>query len=342
MTRTLITGAAGFVGFHLAERLLKKGEQVLGLDNFSSYYDPALKEARVKQLRKYSGFEMIRCDIGNIGELLTAWTSFRPDIVVHLAAQAGVRNSIDNPRDYIHANVIGSFNIFEAARHNPIKHLLVASSSSVYGANQEMPFQETHAVSSPQSLYASSKASAELMGHAYSHLFEIPMTFFRFFTVYGAWGRPDMAYYKFAKSILEGQPIDVYNFGKNSRDFTYIDDLIEAIDRLIDVVPGATPPVAGDTLSTIAPHRVVNIGQSNPIGLMDFIAAIEAAVGKRAELRMLPAQPGDVDSTYASTELLQSLTGYVPDTPLDVGVRRFVEWYRDRTSAAIVEHVGRN
>ncbi|MEM9571928.1 MAG: NAD-dependent epimerase/dehydratase family protein [Pseudomonadota bacterium] len=326
-SRVLITGVAGFVGYHLAQRLLSAGHYVLGVDNFSDYYDPALKRARVDQLKRCERFEFETLDIADMGRLSKTWELFKPNIAIHLAAQAGVRNSIDNPRDYVNANIVGSFNVFETARTFPVDHLLIASSSSVYGANQSMPFQETDAVATPQSLYAASKASTELIGHSYAHLYGTPMTFFRFFTVYGPWGRPDMAYFKFVKSILEDRPIDVYNYGRNSRDFTYIDDLVQAVELLIDVIPGRGPAVIGDSLSPIAPHRVVNIGQADPVGLMDFISGIERALGRSAELNMLPPQPGDVEVTFASSQLLHSLTGFRPNTPLATGVKQFTEWY---------------
>lgn len=324
--RVLVTGSAGFIGFHTCSKLLQQGATVLGVDNFSAYYDVALKEARTDVLGNHANFALARVSIEDVDAFGAAWADFRPDTVIHLAAQAGVRYSIDEPRSYIGANIVGTHNVLELARHHPVAHLLAASTSSVYGANTEMPFEETQRTQTPLSLYAATKGATELMGHSYSHLFGTPMTFFRFFTVYGPWGRPDMALFKFTKAILEGRPIDVYNNGNMVRDFTYIDDLAESIARLTDAIPGSTP-VEGDSLSPVAPFRTVNIGNGQPTPLMDYIGALEAALGKQAIKNFLPMQQGDVPATAASSALLQRLTGYAPSTAPADGVRRFVDWY---------------
>jgi UDP-glucuronate 4-epimerase len=325
--RILVTGSAGFVGFHLCRRLLSDGDAVLGIDNFSPYYDVILKEQRTEILKAYPSFSLERISIEDRPAFEKAWSEFAPDIVIHLAAQAGVRYSIENPVAYISANLIGTFNVLELARHHPVQHLLAASTSSVYGANEEMPFEETERAATPLTLYAASKGSTELMGHAYANIFRIPTTFFRFFTVYGPWGRPDMALFKFLKAMLSDEPIDVYNNGNMVRDFTYIDDLIEAIVRLVKAVPGSEPPVAGDSLSAVAPFRIVNIGQGKPVQLMNYIGALEAHLGRPAKKNFLPMQAGDVPATEASSALLEALTGYIPSTPVSVGVPRFVDWY---------------
>lgn len=330
--RFLVTGTAGFIGFHLARRLLEDGHQVVGLDNFSDYYDVALKNARNAILEGYEGFTVERLSLEDAPGLNAAWARHRPEIVVHLAAQAGVRYSIDHPEVYVSSNLVGTFNVLEAARRYQPKHLLAASTSSAYGANLEMPFRETDKAVHPMTFYAATKSATELMGHSYAHLFGVPTTFFRFFTVYGPWGRPDMALFKFAKLILEGKPIEVYGQGEMSRDFTYIDDLVEAIVRLTEVVPGTAPPVEGDTLSPVAPFRLVNIGGGKPIPLMDYIAELEGAVGQKAAMEFLPMQDGDVPNTIASPALLERLIGYKPETPVSVGVQAFVGWFRQRYS----------
>lgn len=328
--RFLITGTAGFIGFHVARRLLADGHQVAGIDNFSAYYDPALKEARNAVLEAHhNAFRIYRVALEDKVALEAAWDQAQPDVVIHLAAQAGVRYSIDYPDTYVSANLIGTFNILEAARRLQPKHLLVASTSSAYGANTEMPFRETDRAVHPLTLYAATKGAGELMGHAYSHLFGIPTTFFRFFTVYGPWGRPDMALFKFTKAIMADEPIEVYGQGQMSRDFTYIDDLVEAIVRLVDVIPG-TVPVEGDTLSSAAPYRMVNIGGGTPSGLMDYISELEKALGRTAKKVYLPMQDGDVTATFASADLLERLTGYRPATPISVGVPAFVDWFRNK------------
>lgn len=330
--RVLITGSAGFIGFHTASKLLQQGATVLGVDNFSDYYDTNLKEARNDILSNHPNFSVERVSIEDLQGFGDAWRSFRPDAVIHLAAQAGVRYSIDAPATYIGTNLIGTFNVLELARHHPVQHLLAASTSSVYGANTHMPFTETQRTQSPMSLYAATKGATELMGHSYAHLFKTPMTFFRFFTVYGPWGRPDMALFKFTKAILAGEPIDVYNNGNMVRDFTFIDDLAESIVRLIDAVPG-TEPVEGDSLSPVAPFRTVNIGAGTPTPLMDYIAALEGALGREATKNFLPMQQGDVPATEASAALLRRLTGYAPSTPPSVGVPAFVRWYLEQYQA---------
>ncbi|KTF67650.1 NAD-dependent epimerase/dehydratase family protein [Sphingomonas sp. HT-1] len=327
--RVLVTGSAGFIGFHTASRLLQAGATVLGVDNFSDYYDVALKESRNAILANHPSFQLARLSIEDQPALAAAWESFRPDVVIHLAAQAGVRFSIEQPASYVGANIVGTFNLLELARHHPVRHLLVASTSSVYGANTEMPFGETQRTATPMSLYAATKGATELMGHSYAHLFGTPMTFFRFFTVYGPWGRPDMALFKFTRAILAGEPIDVYNNGNMVRDFTFIDDLAEAIVRLIDAVPG-TVPVEGDSLSPAAPFRIVNIGAGRPTPLMDYIAALEKALGREAIKNFLPMQAGDVHATEASSDLLRRLTGYAPSTAPNEGVAAFVHWYMEQ------------
>ncbi|MEI9852626.1 MAG: NAD-dependent epimerase/dehydratase family protein [Sphingomonas sp.] len=326
--RVLVTGSAGFIGFHLSSRLLQAGATVLGVDNFTPYYDPALKERRNDMLSNHAGFSLARVSIEDAAALGAAWTEFAPDAVVHLAAQAGVRYSIDNPDSYIGTNLIGTFNVLELARRHPVRHLLAASTSSVYGANTQMPFGETQRTQTPMSLYAATKGATELMGHSYAHLFGTPTTFFRFFTVYGPWGRPDMALFKFTKAILEGRAIDVYNNGEMTRDFTFVDDLASAIVALIDAVPGSEP-VEGDSLSPVAPFRTVNIGGGQPVQLMDYIGALEKALGRRAQKNFMPMQAGDVPATEADSSLLRRLTGASPQTPPSVGIARFVEWYRE-------------
>lgn len=331
--RVLVTGSAGFIGFHTCSRLLQQGAEVLGVDNFSAYYDPALKEGRNAILANHPNFTLHRGSIEDLEYFGAAWTGFEPEIVIHLAGQPGVRYSIDHPETYIGANVVGTFHVLELARRHPVRHLLAASTSSVYGANTQMPFAETQRTQLPMSLYAATKGATELIGHSYSHLFRTPMTFFRFFTVYGPWGRPDMAPFRFTKAIVEGEPIDIYNNGDMSRDFTYVDDLTDAIVRLIDAVPGDTP-LEGDSLSPVAPFRIVNIGGGHPVPLMDYIAEFEHALGRPAAKHFMPMQQGDVPDTQASSDLLRRLIGTVPTTPPSEGVRKFVEWYRDYYEAS--------
>lgn len=325
--RVLVTGSAGFIGFHLSRHLLAQGHEVLGVDNFSDYYDVGLKEARNRQLEECPGFRVVRINLEDEEALNAAWAGFAPDQVFHLAAQAGVRHSITHPHAYIQSNLIGTFNILEAARRHPPRHLLVASTSSAYGANTRMPFRESDKASHPMSLYAATKGGCELMGHAYAHLYGTPTTFFRFFTVYGPWGRPDMALFKFARLMLNGEPIEVYGQGRMSRDFTYVDDLVQSIARLGSVVPGDEPAFEGDSLSPVAPYRLVNIGGGNPTPLMDYIAELEKALGITAEKIFLPMQEGDVPHTTASAEVLERLIGYKPATPVSEGVPAFASWY---------------
>ena len=332
MPTALITGAAGFIGFFTAKRLLKDGYRVIGLDCMSDYYDVSLKEARLAILQKEATFRNVFGKVEDYGLLKSLFKEERPDVVVHLAAQAGVRYSIDNPRAYMESNLIGTFELLEAARAFPPRHMLLASTSSAYGANTEMPYHENQKTDHQVSFYAATKKSTENMAHSYAHLFDLPITMFRFFTVYGPWGRPDMAPYKFTQKILAGETIDVYNYGDMRRDFTYVTDLVEAIYLLIGTVP--VRPVdgvinSGDSLSPVAPWRVVNIGNSDAVQLTDFIKAIEEATGLKANRSLMPMQAGDVAETYADTSLLQSLTGYQPKTNVRNGMKAFVKWYRD-------------
>lgn len=329
MKTVLITGAAGFIGFHLAALLLEQGHRVIGLDAHDSYYDPALKVARETRLLNFPEFQAVRARVEDPGVLMDLFDRHRPDAVVHLAAQAGVRFSIENPRAYVQSNILGTFELLEAARAFPPQHLLLASTSSVYGANTAMPYRETDKADSQMSFYAASKKSTEAMAHSYAHLFDLPVTMFRFFTVYGPWGRPDMAPYLFTHAILHGQPIKIFNHGDMRRDFTYVGDLVRAIGLLIPKPPVAGAPVgAADSLSPVAPWRAVNIGNGSPVQLLDFIAAIEAATGRKALRQMLPMQPGDVPATWADTTLLHDLTGYAPQTDITDGVRAYVDWFR--------------
>jgi len=323
--KALVTGSAGFIGYHLCKRLLADGWQVLGLDGMSAYYDVTLKERRHAMLHHSAGFRSVQGLVETPGLVAGLMAGFAPQVVVHLAAQAGVRYSIDAPRSYVEANLLGTFEVLEAARAHPPAHLLIASTSSVYGANTEMPYAEDHRADHQMSFYAATKKAGEEMAHSYAHLYALPVTMFRFFTVYGPWGRPDMALFKFVKATLEGQPIDIYNHGEMRRDFTYVDDLVEGIVRLIDTVPG----VAGVGASPVAPWRVVNIGNGAPVGLMEFVAAIEQALDMEAQKRFLPMQPGDVPATWADAGLVETLVGPLPRTDIRIGVARFVAWYRD-------------
>lgn len=325
--RVMITGTAGFIGFHVARRLLAEGHEVIGVDGMTPYYDVRLKEARTAILADHPGFTGHTFMLEDAAALVELAEGSQPGMIVHLAAQAGVRYSLENPRAYIELNLVGTFNVMEAARRIGVGHLLVASTSSVYGANEAIPFRETERVAHPMSLYAATKESAEQMTHAYSHLWDIPTTAFRFFTVYGPWGRPDMALFKFVAAILEDRPIDVFNSGDLERDFTFIDDLIEAMVRLMDSPPRRGAPVAGDFLSPVAPWRVVNIGGGAPVALMDFIGEIERRLGRKARLNMMPMQAGDVPRTFADSALLETLTGYRPSTPVSEGVDAFCDWY---------------
>ena len=334
--KVYVTGTAGFIGFHLAQRLLSEGHLVTGFDGLTDYYDPRLKQRRLDLLRRHNSFTEVRGMLEDQPLLQHSVEAFAPDVIVHLAAQAGVRYSIEHPDTYLQSNLVGTFHLLEAARAVQPKHLLLASTSSVYGGNTDMPFREATKADWPMSLYAATKKANEAMSHSYAHLFAIPTTCFRFFTVYGPWGRPDMALFKFTAAMLKGEPIEIYGEGRMQRDFTFIDDLVEGIVRLIATPPEQDRPVpvegGQDSLSAVAPWRVVNIGGGQPVELMDYVAAIEAALGITAEKRMLPMQAGDVRETYAAPDLLRALTGFVPATPVAEGVRRFVEWYRAYTA----------
>lgn len=332
-----ITGTAGFIGYHLAELLLNQGHHVHGYDGMTDYYDVGLKRARHERLKQNACFRSTEALLEDVVTLQTAVRDMQPDVIIHLAAQAGVRYSLENPRAFIDSNIIGTFNVMECAREQRVLHLLMASTSSVYGANTAMPYAECHRADLPMSFYAATKKANELMSHSYAHLHSIPTTMFRFFTVYGPWGRPDMALFKFTKSILEDQPIDVYNDGEMWRDFTYVSDLVRGIALLLDAVPpGPNQPSASqarefpdDSLSPVAPWRVVNIGNSHKVRLLDLIEAIEESVGRKAIRNYMKMQPGDVPATWADASLLKRLTGYHPETPLREGVAHFVRWYRD-------------
>ncbi|SEL98474.1 UDP-glucuronate 4-epimerase [Roseovarius tolerans] len=327
--KIVVTGSAGFVGFHLAKALLDEGFAVHGYDGMTPYYDPQLKIARHAILRAYPQFCATEAMLEDADSLTAAIANFDPDVIVHLAAQAGVRYSLEEPRAYVETNIVGTFNVLECARANKVDHLLMASTSSVYGANTQMPFTETDKADTPLTIYAATKKATEAMGHAYAHLHSLPTTMFRFFTVYGPWGRPDMAYFKFTRAILAGEPIDIYNNGDMWRDFTYVGDLVRGIRLLMDAVPGGPETaVDGDSLSSAAPFRVVNIGNSDKVRLLDFIAALEAALDRKAVRNMMPMQTGDMQATWADASLLRALTGYQPATELHDGVARFVEWYR--------------
>jgi len=345
--KILITGSAGFIGYHLAKRLLERGDEVVGIDNINDYYDIRVKYGRLKESgieesdiedgrsvssTLYPGYRFVKMDLEEREAIEELFRRERFDAVCNLAAQAGVRYSIENPRAYIQSNIVGFLNILEACRDNEVKHLVYASSSSVYGLNESMPFSVHDNVDHPISLYAASKKSNELMAHTYSHLYSIPTTGLRFFTVYGPWGRPDMALFLFTKAILEGREIDVYNYGDMRRDFTYIDDIVEGIVRVLDRPPKGDARWSGknpDPGSSVAPYKIYNIGNNDPVKLLDFISAIEKATGRQARKRMLPIQPGDVPATYADVKDLIADTGYRPDTPIEEGVERFVAWYRE-------------
>ncbi|HEX7325896.1 MAG TPA: NAD-dependent epimerase [Rhodanobacteraceae bacterium] len=329
--RVLVTGAAGFIGSALSLRLLARGDQVLGVDNLNDYYDVALKEARLDRLMPHPGFRFARLGIEDRAALGTAFNTFHPERVVNLAAQAGVRYSIENPYSYVESNLVGFINVLEACRHGGVQHLVYASSSSVYGANRKLPFSVQDAVDHPVSLYAATKKANELMAHSYSHLYSLPTTGLRFFTVYGPWGRPDMALFLFTRKILAGEPIDVFNHGHHTRDFTYVDDIVEGVIRTLDRVP--TPDPDYDALhpnaaTSSAPYRVYNIGNSHPVQLSHYIEVLEQCLGQKAQKNLLPLQPGDVPDTAADVTELVRDTGYHPATPVDDGVRRFVDWYR--------------
>jgi len=331
-TLILVTGAAGFIGYHVCKRLLARGDRVLGLDNLNSYYDPMLKEARLAQLRSTSGFTFVHADVADTDSMQQLFAGNRPQRVVHLAAQAGVRYSVTNPYAYIDSNVLGFQNILEGCRHQRAEHLVYASTSSVYGAHTHQPFSEHEAVNHPVSLYAATKIANEMMAHSYAHLYALPCTGLRFFTVYGPWGRPDMALFKFTRGILASEPIPVYNEGRMIRDFTYIDDIVEGIVRILDIAPVANPnwnSDAPDPATSSAPYRIYNIGNNKPVQLMDFINALEKALGRKAKLDLLPMQMGDVPSTMADVSDLERATGFRPRTSIEEGIAAFVKWYRE-------------
>jgi len=330
--KILLTGAAGFIGMTTALRLLARGDEVVGLDNLNDYYDVSLKQNRLNRLLPYPGFRFVKLDVADRAGMADLFVAEKFDRVIHLAAQAGVRYSLQNPHAYIESNVVGFTNILEGCRHARVQHLVYASSSSVYGGNTKMPFSEHDSVDHPVSLYAATKKANELMAHTYSHLYGLPTTGLRFFTVYGPWGRPDMALFLFTKAILEGRAIDVFNHGKMQRDFTYVDDIVEGVIRVIDRI--ASPNAAydasrADPASSNVPYRVFNIGNNNPVPLLDFIGCIENALGKKAEKNLLPLQDGDVPETYANTDALNEWVGFVPGTSIEQGIGRFVAWYRE-------------
>jgi UDP-glucuronate 4-epimerase len=330
--RVLVTGAAGFIGLHTSKRLLERGDEVVGLDNLNPYYDVSLKEARLNQLKALSGFRFIQAELADKEAMDAVFAEVKPERVIHLAAQAGVRYSLDHPHTYIQSNITGTLHVLEGCRHHVVEHLVYASSSSVYGANRRLPFTVSDNVDHPVSLYGATKKANELMAHCYSHLYGLPTTGLRFFTVYGPWGRPDMSLFLFTRNILEGRPIQVFSFGHHSRDFTYIDDVVEGVVRTLDTV--ATPqagwnPEDPDPAGSSAPYRIYNIGNHRPVALLDYISLIEKEIGKKAAVEMLPPQPGDVAETYADVTALKAAVGFEPTTPIELGVPRFVAWYRD-------------
>lgn len=330
--KILVTGTAGFIGFHLAKQLLERGDEVIGVDNLNDYYDVSLKQARLAQLLPHPNFTDVRLDIADKAGVEALFRQHQPQRVVNLAAQPGVRYSLQNPQAYIDANIVGFMNILEGCRHHQVEHLVYASSSSVYGANTAMPFSVHHNVDHPVSLYAATKKANELMAHTYSHLFNLPTTGLRFFTVYGPWGRPDMAMFTFTRQVLEGQTLDVYNYGHHRRDFTYIDDIVEGVVRTLDSVARPNPDWSGDhpdPATSTAPYRIYNIGSNNPVELLRYIEVIEYATGKKAKLNLLPMQPGDVPDTYADVDALIEDIHYQPRTSIEDGVSRFVQWYRE-------------
>jgi len=329
--KVLVTGAAGFIGYHVAQRLLDRGDDVVGVDNVNDYYDPKLKEARLELLRRSDRFRFERLDIADAAGMRALFADAKPQRVVNLAAQAGVRYSLVNPQAYVDANLQGFLNVLEGSRHNGVEHLVFASSSSVYGANTAQPFSEHHNVDHPVSLYAATKKANELMAHTYASLFKLPCTGLRFFTVYGPWGRPDMALFKFTRGILNDEPIEVYNYGRMIRDFTYIDDIVEGVVRVVDSVAAPDPAWSGDApdpARSFAPYRVFNIGNNQPVPLLDFIAALEEALGRKARMNLMPMQPGDVPSTMADVSELEAAVGFRPATTIREGIGRFVNWYK--------------
>jgi UDP-glucuronate 4-epimerase len=327
----LVTGAAGFIGYHVSRRLLESGRAVVGIDNLNAYYDPKLKDARLTELAKFPGFRFIKLDLADRAGMAALFAEHRFAQVVHLAAQAGVRYSLIDPHAYIDSNLVGFTNILEGCRHNGCRHLLYASSSSVYGSNTQMPFSTHDNVDHPLSLYGATKKANELMAHSYAHLFKLPTTGLRFFTVYGPWGRPDMAMWIFAKAIAAGEPIKLFNHGKMQRDFTYVDDVVESIERLVDRPPAGNPDYSGDAPdpgSSSAPWRVYNIGNNNPVELLDVVALLEKSIGKKAIRELAPMQPGDVPATYANVDDLMRDVDFRPSTPIADGIARFIDWYR--------------
>jgi len=334
--KVLVTGSAGFIGSALSIRLLERGDTVIGIDNHNDYYDPALKEARLARHASHPNYTHLRIDLSDRKGVEECFATYKPQRVVNLAAQAGVRYSIENPLAYIESNIVGFAHILEGCRHNGVEHLVYASSSSVYGANTTMPFSVSHNVDHPLSLYAASKKSNELMAHTYSHLYNLPTTGLRFFTVYGPWGRPDMALFKFTKAILAGEKIPVFNYGRHRRDFTFIDDIVEGLIRVLDQPAQPSPTWSGaepDSGTSMAPWRVYNIGNNNPVELMDYIAALEKALGKPADIEMMPLQPGDVPDTYADITDLVRQFSYRPATSIDHGITEFVNWYLGYTES---------
>ena len=330
--KILVTGAAGFIGMTTSLRLLARGDEVVGLDNLNDYYEVSLKENRLARLTPHANFRFVKLDVADRAGMEALFAAEKFDRVIHLAAQAGVRYSLQNPHAYVDSNVVGFTNILEGCRHNRVQHLVYASSSSVYGGNTRMPFSEHDSVDHPISLYAATKKANELMAHTYSHLYGLATTGLRFFTVYGPWGRPDMALFLFTRAILEGRPIDVFNHGNMQRDFTYVDDIVEGVIRVVDKTAAVNPeydPIFADPATSNSPYRVFNIGNNNPVQLLDFIGAIEDALGMKAEKRLLPLQDGDVPATYANTDLLNDWVGFVPGTSVREGVGRFIAWYRD-------------
>ena len=330
--KVLVTGAAGFIGYHAAEALLARGDDVIGLDNLNDYYDVGLKQARLERLERSRHFRFVRADLADRDAVARLFAGEKPDRVVHLGAQAGVRHALDHPHSYVDSNIVGFLNILEGCRHHGAEHLLFASSSSVYGANTSMPYAVHQNVDHPLNLYGATKKANELMAHSYAHLFRLAVTGLRFFTVYGPWGRPDMALFKFTRSILAGEPIDVFNQGAHARDFTYIDDVVEGVVRTLDRTVAPNPAWRGsdpDPASSSAPYRLYNIGNSQPVELMDLIACLERALGKTATKTFLPLQNGDMLRTSADVDALVEDVGFRPATPIEEGVRRFVEWYRD-------------
>lgn len=340
MRRVLVTGTAGFIGYHVTRQLLARGDQVIGIDNLNDYYDVQLKRDRLAQIPRTSQFAFTELDVVDRHGLETLFEQTQPELVIHLAAQAGVRYSLENPQAYIDSNLVGFGNILEACRHRPVRHLVYASSSSVYGANKTIPFSEQHAVDHPVSLYAATKKANELMAHTYSHLFDLPTSGLRFFTVYGPWYRPDMALFKFTRAILEGRPIQVYNYGKMKRDFTYIDDIVDGILSIADIPPSRRDPAstAAEELpgKTGAPAEIYNIGNSEPVELLRVIGLLEDCLGCKAKKDFMPMQPGDVCETYADTSKLLRAIGSQPNTPIELGIERFVAWYRNYYQPAIV------